>query len=194
MVEHIATSLGSRTEIGIAFVYCTYELPETQKVSCIITAIIKQLCQKRFDVPTGFIKTKQDGHDPSASLGNFDSLALVAHNFEEIYLVIDALDECAEDSRYQVIDLLLGMLGMTTPRIKVFVTSRPESDIHVAFENVTLLDLQAQATKIDADIYTYVKSETEQLCRGYNGKKLYVREEPLKNKIVDTLAKKADGM
>jgi hypothetical protein len=51
---------------------------------------------------------------------------------KEVYIVIDALDECPENDRPDIIRLLTEVMALL-PCVKVFVTSRREGDIERAF-------------------------------------------------------------
>jgi hypothetical protein len=47
---------------------------------------------------------------------------------------------------------------------------------------------------VTADIQTFARSQVEKLQTGEHGKTLYLTNDGLKEKIVQTLAKKAEGM
>jgi ankyrin repeat domain-containing protein 50 len=108
-------------------------------------------------------------------------------------MVIDALDECPEHERYQVIGFITKIVE-TLPCAKVFVTSRRESDILHAFEGGNTPTIQIKAENIAADIGLYVHSEVKKLRKGYYGKKLSLDSGTLGGKVIMTLKEKAEGM
>jgi hypothetical protein len=114
-------------------------------------------------------------------------------NLKEVYIVIDALDECPQRERHHII-------GFTTEIMKslgcgkLFITSRREPDISRAFEEITTPTIQIKAENISGDIETFVRSEVQKLRNGYHGKKLFLTSDNLEAKVVQTLTKKADGM
>ena len=192
MLEHITIERALHKDIGICFAYYNYQSTEMYDVSQVIVALIKQLCRKRDVVPQGFLKVKQDAIDPS-QLGNQDSFITIASEFREVLVVIDALDECPKEARYKVLGFLSGVAN-SLPCAKVFATSRREADIEEAFTQLQTPIIQIEARSVSADISSYVRSETKRLRDGYHGKKLYLTDDILKAKIIQTLTEKADGM
>lgn len=66
---------------------------------------------------------------------------------DEVYIIIDALDECPRDmDRRHERDILFGcikhIMQQHGQRIRILVTSRPEPDIHDAFLEYTGLDIE----------------------------------------------------
>jgi ankyrin repeat domain-containing protein 50 len=194
VLEHITTERALHKDVGICFAYYNYQSADFGDVSLIISALIKQLCRKKDVVPPGFLKLKQDAMDPS-QLGNQDSFTTIATEFGEVFLVIDALDECPKNDRHKILGFLSELANTRGhTKMKIFVTSRREGDIAEEFEKLKTLIFQIEAKNVAADILRYVGSETQRLRDGYNGKKLYVNSDALKEKIVRTLTEKADGM
>ena len=114
-------------------------------------------------------------------------------DFKEVYVVIDALDECPERERHHVIRFITEVLK--GPRcVKIFVTSRRESDIVRAFEESSTPTIQIKTENVTADIESFVQSEVKKLRNGYHGKKLYLADDTLESRIIQTLTEKADGM
>jgi hypothetical protein len=192
VLEYITTERALRKEVGISFAYYNYQLAESQELSQIISTLIKQLCQKKSAIPPRFIKAKQDAVDPRA-VSNQDSFITLAQEFEEVLLVMDALDECPKDERPKVLGFILGIMNSLS-HAKIFITSRREQDILEAFEQLSTPAIQIEAKNVAADILKYVKNETERLREGYNGKKLYVKDDALGQKILKTLTENSEGM
>jgi ankyrin repeat domain-containing protein 50 len=107
--------------------------------------------------------------------------------------MVDALDECPANNRHQMIGFLTRLVKLV-PRAKVFVTSRRESDIAEAFENKGVPIIQIEAKNVAADIEAYVRDETRRLRDGYDGKKLYLKDDLLEETIIVTLSRKSEGM
>jgi hypothetical protein len=111
-----------------------------------------------------------------------------------IYLVIDALDECPNDSgipspRERVLDLVKELVELRYPNLRLCITSRPEFDIRrtlepLATQQVSLHDENGQKQ----DIVTYVISvvHSDRMTMRW-------RDED-KNMVVEKLSEKADGM
>jgi len=192
VLEHVTTERALHKDVGIGFAYYNYQSTEMRDVSQIIVALIKQLCRKKDVVPPGFLKVKQDAMDPS-QLGNQESFITVASEFREVVVIIDALDECPKDARNRILGFLSGVAN-NLPCAKVFVTSRRERDIEEAFMKLKTPIIEIEAGSVAADISSYVRSEVKRLRDGYDGKRLYLKNDTLEMTIVRTLTEKADGM
>lgn len=192
VLEHITTHRASRKEVGICFAYYNYQSPDMEALSLIISALIKQLCRSRDAIPTSFMRLKQDSMHAS-TVGNIDSFITIAKKFDEVFLLIDGLDECSQQKRHLVHGFLSAAVD-TLPRLKVFVTSRREQDILRAFEKLTTPTIEVEAKSVAGDILSYVTDEIKRLSAGDNGQQLFVKSDMLRQKIVQTLTAKADGM
>ena len=111
-----------------------------------------------------------------------------------VYLIIDALDECSDTSglpspREQVLNLLEELVALSSPNLRLCVTSRPEIDIRRALESLTSLrvSLHEQSGQ-KQDIIEYVTSVVQSAIKMRRW-----RDED-KNLVIKTLSEKADGM
>ena len=76
-------------------------------------------------------------------------------------------------------------------RVKVFVTSRRDTDIADAFALHQTSTIQIEAKNVARDINTYVSDHVEDLVKT---KQLKLRRLTLKKKIVEMLVANAEGM
>jgi len=113
---------------------------------------------------------------------------------DSVYLIIDALDECPNNSgmpssREEVLDLVQDLADLHLPSVHICVTSRPEIDIRTTLEPLTSLSVslhsQSGQTK---DIMDYVSSVV------YSDKKMRKWREEDKSLVVRILSERADGM
>ncbi|KAF9874662.1 ankyrin repeat protein [Colletotrichum karsti] len=90
---------------------------------------------------------------------------------KQIICVIDALDECSEDSRNRLIDLLVKAFPQMTGsrkllgRLKIIVTSRPWPSIETRFRSLSCVRLRGEneSSSLSKDIETMVKAKVERL-------------------------------
>jgi hypothetical protein len=111
-----------------------------------------------------------------------------------VYLVIDALDECPNTSalsspRLEVLTLLENFVDLRSPNLRICVTSRPEADIKLILEpltlrSVSLHDEQGQKE----DIEKYIKSvvNTNRNMRRWRPEH--------RELVINVLTERADGM
>jgi hypothetical protein len=106
-------------------------------------------------------------------------------SFGDVFIVIDALDECPE--RREVLSLFKAMISWKFSHLRILITSRDESDIRETLAPVLTAQLSINEDLVDADIRTHVAQEL---------KKGELAECPsdLKWAIENTLTRGAHGM
>ena len=182
----------------ILFFYCSYKEEERRTADSISRALLKQLLSRETSLEPSleeiFQKEKKGGH-PSTSLG----FPQTKQYFEDamsrcgdLFIVVDALDECGTTERDEVTNFLGSLLGRGEAyRVKILITSRPEDDLALAFESQSSYRIDVDDTT--KDIEPFVASRVGELVRS---KKLLRGSVPqdLQETIIVTLNHKADGM
>lgn len=110
---------------------------------------------------------------------------------EPLVFVIDALDECGDDtSRPQIVDSLLQIAKLTS-WLKVFITSRPQPEIMLAFQtkNVRISVLDLNTLDPSNDIMVYTRSCLQNLADNHSLDRKW-----LDNDIVLSLSRQASGL
>ncbi|KAI9860062.1 MAG: hypothetical protein M1813_006410, partial [Trichoglossum hirsutum] len=190
---------GLNDKVGIAFAYIRHNSLESQQPSRIVSTFIKQLCWKKEQVPQ-YLLDFYDAYsrtDRTPPLDKYiDTLLCLAKSYTQIFLVIDALDECKQDEEDQIVnrEQILGFVFNLADRIscaKVLVTSRIETDIAHAFACRKTPVIQIEARNVMEDITTYVNGRVGDLIKIG---KLRLRSPSLKQKINETLITRAEGM
>ncbi|KAF2135412.1 uncharacterized protein K452DRAFT_22926 [Aplosporella prunicola CBS 121167] len=193
VIEAILEKYAPDPTVGICFAYYDYTKSSSQDFAQIVLSLIKQLCQKS-TIPDAFMNAKRNA-DPPSAIGDQHHFSMSAQNFKELFILIDALDECPKEERSKTFRFIKEALNKTPlVQTRIFVTSRRESDINLELENLRAPTIQLEAQNVAADVEAYVRSEVQSLRSGLDGKKLYVADERLVQKIISTLTEKADGM
>ena len=183
---------GTNKKIGICFAYYDFKKPDLGDPPKIISALIKQLCRKLSFIPQDLLSFKQNSLRPSfASLQQL--FISVSKSFEEIFLLVDALDECPSDQRHQIIGFFNYVVGSVST-VKIFITSRKEGDIAEAFEQNSTPVIRIEAQNVTEDIKKFLEDEVKRLRTGHHGKRLYLQDHSLEGIIISTLSDNADGM
>lgn len=195
VLEHVTKQYLFDRNTAISFAYYNYQTTELGQLSTVIAALLKQLCRQAAEIPSWLVKHREDALSP-ATASTPESYTKLGRTFGNVFLIIDALDECLEAERHAVLRFIRGMVSQDSglPCAKVFVTSRREADIEEAFTQVAAPVLKIEAGDVASDIEMYVRDEVERLRSGDHGKKLYVQNEALIDKTIDTLTNKAEGM
>ncbi|KAL9582972.1 MAG: hypothetical protein Q9212_002981, partial [Teloschistes hypoglaucus] len=107
-------------------------------------------------------------------------VALTTVGSPTFIVVVDALDECEKEKDVKaIIDLWSRLAHLTTVRLKLFLTSRPELPIQLGFDEISaaihqdmvLQDAVPHAT-IQQDISTFLKAEFGEIRNRYSLKPL----------------------
>jgi len=112
----------------------------------------------------------------------------------QIYIIVDALDECPNalgnpSAREEVLDLIEELVDLKLPNVHICVASRPEIDIRSVLEPLTSLQVSVHDEKGQKkDIIKYIESVIHSDRRMRKWKKV---DQEL---VIDMLSEKEDGM
>ena len=183
----------------LAYFYFDFKDKEKQDLHALLSSLLVQLSEKS-DIFFDTLFSLYSAHKKAAETPTDRSLAeclkgmLTITGRAPIYLVIDALDECPNDSgipssRERVLDLVKELVETCHPNLRLCITSRPEFDIRATLEplatqQVSLHDESGQKQ----DIMDYVTSVV------HSDRKMKKWRDIEKNMVVEKLSEKADGM
>lgn len=135
-------------------------------------ALCSLLYQLLAQVPDGVKKVVEafSAKDHSLITGNVEMLwkllinVLKGENSQQVFFIVDALDECSESSRNRFVDILSSVFPQDDSKdklsspLKVLVTSRPWPSIERRFKKLNVVRLRGEdETQISTDIETMVK-------------------------------------
>lgn len=117
---------------GVALLYLKYNDPE-QTSENILGSLSHQLAQGQ-QLPTIVQQIYQSYKDSGKKMtlediSEVNQVLIDAH--EEVFIIIDALDECDEDTRWGLIEKLLSF----GPKIRLLITSRFQDSINAELED-----------------------------------------------------------
>ena len=192
-LEYITTQAALNEEVGIVFCYLNYKQADAQRPRHILSSFIKQLCWKRPVLPQQLLDFYQkhilDARTPSLRALK-DVLSSLAEDFQELYLVVDALDECEAAHRSELLDCIVELTS-DHACTRAFITSRLENDIAQMFHMLKTPTIVIRAKNTADDISKYVNDSVTELV-GAN--KLRVQNPQTRQRILERLVKDADGM
>ncbi|PMD27144.1 hypothetical protein NA56DRAFT_697312 [Hyaloscypha hepaticicola] len=178
---------------GLAYFYCDYKDPKTHDPMVILGALVRQLALQNprcLGAVEKFYSNhyRESGPTTGPSVAPEDFCLLIqslSTFFDEVMIIIDALDECGND-RSKVVELL-AILNADGFNIKTLFTSRLETDIEVHLQYYEKISIAATSS----DLKLYVASEIESRSRK---RLLRTRDPDLKKEIMDRLVDGAEGM
>jgi hypothetical protein len=185
--------------VNMAYFYCDFRNEDKQNCRSLVLSIISQLCAQS-NLCCDALSRVYLAHDNGAQKPSDDTLAKCLTEMVSlpvqgpIYLIMDALDECPNNSglptpREEVLDLIDNLVGLRLPNLHICVTSRPEIDIQSILEPLTTLRVSLHnQTGQKEDIVNYVSSVV------HSDKKMRRWREEDRNLVIETLSERADGM
>lgn len=186
--------------VVMAYYYFDFNNQTQQDAKTMLRAMLRQLCAARPDIPdwlTTFGTSLKD-HGASPSCKDLEkAIWTAAGGFDQVYLVVDALDECTTsgDKRLDLLKSLARLQESFPSNVHLLVTSRKESDIEAEFDgfgsaaNVNRIDLLHHSTwkAVNDDISIYIQQKFKE--SGFND--VSDENKTLARKL---LLEKADGM
>ena len=114
-------------------------------------------------------------------------LRFVAHEHSEVYVVIDALDECINKNGRIIWNELLSKLKSSISNLRLLYTSRDIEDFAGTLTGSIRINIRASEADIQAYVQAQIKSAESLLpfCE---------QDAELENKITQAIASKAEGM
>jgi hypothetical protein len=182
---------------AVAYYYYSFNDEKKQTVDGMLCSLIKQLCCRRPDTPAPLLalrEYKDKGHRPDKkSLEN--TLAATFRGFSDVFLIIDALDECPSRNceRETLLDCICHIHEGKHQNLHLLCTSRREADIEAALEPLLSsgpnidIDLSRYKRAVDHDIGLHV--DTMLAGRAYDP-----WPENLKKEARGILIEKSEGM
>ena len=198
VIEHIK----AQHEVGLAimaYFYCDFRNEDKQNCRSLVLSIISQLCAQS-NLCCETLSRVYLAHNNGVQKPSDESLTkclmeMVSLPFKgPIYLIVDALDECPNNSglptpREEVLDLIDNLVRLRLSNLHICVTSRPEIDIQSALEPLTTLCVSLHnQTGQKEDIVNYVSSVV------HSDKKMRRWRKEDRNLVIKTLSERADGM
>lgn len=194
VIEEAKLLVENTAQQAIAYYYCEYRLPETQKVSNILGSLIRQLCgtsDEAFqELESYYKKCNPARKEPICPTADdlSELLSTVSRCFESVMIVVDGLDEIADpEERGNVLELFSSLNTSDYGTIKCIYTSRDEIDIRERFEQFESISIAAKGN--DLELYVAAVIETR-----IHNRTLRVKDPFLKETIINGIISKANGM
>ena len=187
--------------ISLSYFYFDFRDANKQNLDDLVRSLLTQL-SARSDTRCDTLSHVYESHDRGTKQPSDDLLTrclirmLSIPDQPQIYLIMDALDECPDGSgipspRERVLRLLKELVDLHLPNLHVCVTSRPEIDIRNVLGPLTscpvsLHNQSGQKKDIADYVRSVVYSESEPIMKRW-------RTED-KDLVIKTLSERADGM
>jgi hypothetical protein len=183
----------------MAYFYFDFRDINKQNRRDLLLSLVTQLSNRSYrhcDILNGlYLKHESGAQKPSEDelIQCLKDMVTLPHQ-QPVYIIIDALDESPDTSgmpspREQVLDLVKELVKLSSPTLRLCVTSRPEIDIRKALEPLTSyrVSLHEQSGQRQ-DIIDYVTSVV------HSDSKMQKWRDEDKKLVIETLSAGANGM
>ncbi|KAF9783988.1 hypothetical protein BJ322DRAFT_1125496, partial [Thelephora terrestris] len=199
----IAQTIAERTfaegQLGASF-FCSRDFEDRSNLHLIFPTIAVQLARRYTKFRSVFVSLVESDPDVAHdSLYNqMDKLIVQPLKETSIstIIVIDALDECKDEEPSSTILSVLACFVTQVPKVKFFLTGRPEPRIREGFRLPLLVDAtntfvlhEVQTNEINSDIQQFFEGSFLELAFRHTGMDNWPTKEQL-----DLLCKKAAGL
>ncbi len=176
-----------RAQVGIAYVYCLYNGAHQTAVN-LLGSLLQQLALQndalKDDIMSCHTHHTRFGTRPTLfEISRL--LGMQVQIFDEVFIIIDALDECSEAG--QVRRDFLTEVRRLLPEIRLMVTSRHLASIESNFKQDTRLEIRAH----DQDVRKFIEAQVEQRIELVE---VLLGHDDVKALIVATVLEKTNGM
>ena len=183
VVDDLNTRFLPDQNVGIAYLYCNFRRQDEQSAEDLLASLLKQLTQEQPSLP-GRVKALYDQHRDKRTRPSFDeisrALQSVAAMCSQVFIVVDALDECHCRTKFLTeIFNLQAKCG-----VHLFATSRFIPEIIEMFKSSTSLEIRATRD----DVERYLEGHMQQLPS------FVQRNQQLQEEIKTGISEAVDGM
>ncbi|KAI9714422.1 MAG: hypothetical protein M1820_000383 [Bogoriella megaspora] len=180
-----ATSDSQKGKVGIAVVYLKYN-DHDQTPENLFGSVLQQLVQDSDFIPPQVISSFERHHGRNTT-ATFDEIVQMLQStiegFQETFFVIDGLDECVEEFRWELVEQLTKFL----PKLRLLITSRFLDAIDEELVDFVRFEIRADP----ADIELYIEY---QIKKNRNLRRIIQRAPKLRADIKEGVVKTADSM
>ena len=135
------------SSIAVALLYIKYNDPE-HSLNNLLASLLKQLAQDQESLPSVLKKLYERYGElgtPPSSADIIEALACCFDLYKDVYFVIDALDECTEDTRWQLVEKLREL----DPKVCILILSRFRGDIEEELHDFERVEIKASKADIE---------------------------------------------
>lgn len=194
LVEELQEIAARKSSVTVAYFFCDNKVDRRRTSTAVLRGLLMQILQQR---PQLFKRIEADYSLMQHKLAeNFDALArnfremLCSDNVGELYLLIDGLDECEDQSRREILLFVkeLYLEGTRTRKhsSRLILTYRPPAATYSWFQDEQHT-VYVTSAKINNDLAAFIKERVEKLSRSRQW------SSSLEDKVKRELKNKAGG-
>ena len=199
MVDHLENSAKHPSgQVGVAYFYCDYRDQKDQNATSLVGSLLAQFTSKLNleDIPLEIMASFDDAEKNKSSLQLKEAITMlttILQKFERGFICIDALDELELAAQRTVLHSLRELVLRAGSNTSIFLTGRPtvkpEVDQQLCKPLQPCSHFEVEITASVGDIKHFLLHYIEEKDPDPSA-----MNEDLKNKILDIITEKSDGM
>lgn len=195
LISSISERLTSGASGVLSYFFCQNNVPELNRSTSVLRGLIYLLLSQNKNLIYHLRKSYSEAGKPLfEGLNALSALWRILFDILEdkslptVYLIIDALDECRDDT-FELLKLIIGNNAQARSRVKWLVTSRNESKVKELLENQghPHTSLELNSSHVSKAVDKFIDTKVTELAR----QKKYSSE--LQILVKDYLLRKAEG-
>ena len=139
VVDHLLTSAGTAQRLGVVYIYLDYNDQANQTAADVMKSLLKQLVYQRRSLPPK-LESAYDERKPLDMNSIMEMFLESAQQFSNVFVFLDALDECNNREREILMPCLQRLLQSG---IRICVTARPEVQCQLTSNQIRSLEISA---------------------------------------------------
>ena len=180
------------TKPHVVYYYCDYADAKTLQSKHLFEAIVKQLIMQGLVPAEIECQLRQSVIDEARVPGEtllHKSILSMVEAFRGLYVILDGLDECENETRRDVNALIEHLLAKNEAAVKIFVSCREDEHILRSLDVHPCIQLSETMMAIDIDAFI-----TGSVRSKVKSGELRINSPALEEEIVAELVTKAHGM
>ena len=183
----------------VAYFYCIHDAKETLDPLVILGSILKQMVASFPDIADKVaVKFENYKHQGKLGVLHLETIrdlliATMVQASSPLFILIDGLDECHEDIRAELLEVLVSLTHASNQvqlkLVKICIFSRPSDDIRQGLKNFSEIPI----SKVDNmdDMLTFLDYR---IASSWKLEAVLKKEQGLRRRVIKDLVNKADGM
>jgi Cdc6-like AAA superfamily ATPase len=186
VIDYLTNSIQGKN-ISTAYIYCNYRSQLEQTSVNLLASLLKQLLQRGSFISDN-VKNLYERHINTKSRPTLDEVSTALHSeigrYIRVHIIVDALDECADDDGTRKLLLYRLRLLQANSALNLMVTSRFIPKIQQEFQSALQLEIRAS----DQDVQRYLEGQMYRLAS------CVTKNVNLQDKIINEIINTVDGM
>lgn len=197
VIDRVHAMLTGSLEVeGLAYFYCDKTESQRAKPDEILRSFVRQLCTPAQDpkkMQSKINQAQKAARDKGTDFSWEQCEELIQDcldGYGRTTLIIDAMDECDSRSRSKLLKTLKGFMANSKKPVKIYIASRPDSDIRKQLKDSPNIAVSASSNQ--EDIKVYLDTQLDKMAE--SDEQDFLKIAKVKQSVIDRLLQRCQGM